>query len=374
MNKKLIAVAIGAALSGSAFAQSSNVTLYGRIHQAVESVETNTDVNRDPRSQRNLQGLGSRIGVRGVEDLGGGLKGVFGFEAGVNSDESEQASNGATAAAKTNNTGNAFGITRNAYVGLDTGSTGRVVIGILDGAVNAPLYSQIFKAITDINHDVGTAQFASGRGDTLRGNQRLTDAIGYDVTVSGVQVAARYAMSTAVAQPAGTNNVAGAANGEQGGNNFSIAATTKMGAFDLGAGYEREDYSVNALRIAADTFKNRVQGVVGYTDGPLKVGLTLARNNFTDATRGATNLQDSENEYGISGAYKIGAKGQAIVNYFNRDVAGTANAERSQTQVGYKYNFSNRTMAYGMIQRLDTNTKTNASDSRAVIVGVRHNF
>lgn len=380
MNKKLIAVAIGAALSGSAFAQSSNVTLYGRIHQSVESLQAGT-----ASSEHGIREVGSRLGVRGVEDLGGGLKGVFGFEAGVNADE---VNGGGADGAR-----GALGNTRNAYVGLDTGSTGRIVIGVLDGAVNAPLYSQIFKGITDINHDGGTAQFAAGRNDTLRGNQRLGDAIGYNVTVSGVEIASRLAFQTASATGNGgrsfvNNPPAGTPNGEQGGRNFSIAATTKVAGIDLGAGYEREDYTLQADEIGS--FKNRFQLVGGYKVGDLKIGGIVARNAFEAGGNGVTNAKDTETEYGFSLAYDLNPKSQAILNYFNRDNAPTAAAlsrstvgagpavtadsDRRQLQAGYKYNFSRRTMAYAMYQRLDRDSKVSDDEQKAIIVGVRHNF
>jgi len=86
MNKKLIAIAIGAALSGSAFAQSSNVTLYGRINTAIESNTIGGQSNQLNGSETSMRNYSSRLGVRGVEDLGGGLKGVFGIETGLSSD------------------------------------------------------------------------------------------------------------------------------------------------------------------------------------------------------------------------------------------------------------------------------------------------
>jgi len=142
MNKKLIAVAIGAALSGSAFAQSSNVTLYGRINTAIESNQTGK-----AGSEVQMRSYSSRLGVRGTEDLGGGLSGVFGIETQLNSD------NGANGLA-TN--------LRNAYIGVDSKTMGRVTLGRLDAAVglgSAPLYQQVTSVIDLVGYDTGAGQF-----------------------------------------------------------------------------------------------------------------------------------------------------------------------------------------------------------------------
>jgi len=82
MKKSLIALAVLAA-SGAAMAQSS-VTLFGVADVGVTYVD----------GARNWTGLTSgqlisRIGFRGTEDLGGGLKANFWMEAGVNLDNGD---------------------------------------------------------------------------------------------------------------------------------------------------------------------------------------------------------------------------------------------------------------------------------------------
>jgi predicted porin len=81
MKKTLIALAAVAATS-AAFAQSS-VTLYGVADLGLgDSNAPNTDVRMLGNSLMNNGS--SRLGVRGVEDLGGGLKAAFNFEQGIN--------------------------------------------------------------------------------------------------------------------------------------------------------------------------------------------------------------------------------------------------------------------------------------------------
>ncbi|TXH31640.1 MAG: porin [Burkholderiaceae bacterium] len=79
MKKSLIALAVLAA-SGAAMAQSS-VTLYGVADAAL--VKSN-GVSAQMGSASIMNNGTSRIGLRGVEDLGGGLSASFNFEQGVN--------------------------------------------------------------------------------------------------------------------------------------------------------------------------------------------------------------------------------------------------------------------------------------------------
>ena len=72
MKKSLIAFAALATIAGVASAQSS-VTLYGRVDLSV-----NKPTGSAPKGLTN--GSGSRFGVRGVEDLGGGLSAFFNIE------------------------------------------------------------------------------------------------------------------------------------------------------------------------------------------------------------------------------------------------------------------------------------------------------
>lgn len=76
MKRTLIVAAIGTLLAGTAAAQ-SNVSIYGRLNTSLER-QKNIAVAGD--SEWILQNNASRIGFRGTEDLGGGLKAGFVLE------------------------------------------------------------------------------------------------------------------------------------------------------------------------------------------------------------------------------------------------------------------------------------------------------
>src|SRR5690606_22919782 len=88
MKKSLIAAAVVAALPAFAQAQ-TNVTMYGIVDASVNAI----DLGDNSRTAM-VVGTGtmstSRWGVRGSEDLGGGLKAVFQLEAEVGVDDGAQ--------------------------------------------------------------------------------------------------------------------------------------------------------------------------------------------------------------------------------------------------------------------------------------------
>lgn len=113
MKKKLVVGAIAAALAGSAHAQSS-VTLYGIIDDGLTYVS-----NAAGHSLWRLDdgiNQASRWGLRGVEDLGGGLKAVFTLENGFSLNTGTASHGGAL-----------FG--RRAYVGLASDTFGTLLAG-----------------------------------------------------------------------------------------------------------------------------------------------------------------------------------------------------------------------------------------------------
>ena len=120
MQKKLIALAIAAAASSTAFAQ-TNVQIYGIADVGYVGID------RDHFKFQNNINSGvlstSRIGFKGAEDLGNGLKAIFTLEYGLLLDQNT------SIGASTNNVANA----RQQFVGL-TGGFGTVVAGRLQTA------------------------------------------------------------------------------------------------------------------------------------------------------------------------------------------------------------------------------------------------
>ncbi|HEY1609229.1 MAG TPA: porin, partial [Paraburkholderia sp.] len=101
-----------AGVGAAAHAQSS-VTLYGVISESLEYVSNSKGSHLVGLSNAGM--MPPRVGLRGVEDLGGGTKAIFTLEDGFN------ITNGAML------NGGLFG--RQAYVGLQNDHAGTVTMG-----------------------------------------------------------------------------------------------------------------------------------------------------------------------------------------------------------------------------------------------------
>jgi predicted porin len=306
MQRQLLIAAAAALLAGSAFAQSST-EIYGRINLSLER----QDVGGDSRSV--VQDNSSRIGFRGTEDLGGGLKAGFVIEHGFNAD-----------------TGAAAGDfwARESTLSL-SGGFGTLRLG------NMPASEAYFATADYIsmhNHDTGTSS------DALYGFVSvgaLQSAIAYtSPTMSGLRLDVQYGLK----ETTKTDNP------------LSLAANYDAGPLHLGFGYE--DYNGNKSTAIRALYEMGAITVGGYYE---KGGGDLSYNNIR-----------------VSAMYAMGAS-EFHANYGNRgdtnDVDGTG---ANQFTLGYNYNLSKRTKLYAFYTRLDTDVA--GADFSSVALGMRHNF
>jgi predicted porin len=125
MQKKLIALAIAGLASSAAFAD-SNVTIYGLMDFGYVRTSGNDGGLSGAKGTNRLDSgvsAGNRLGFKGAEDLGNGLKAIFEAEFGFSGDTNGPGTAG---------TAGGLSSTRHAYVGV-TGGFGTVVGGRLDG-------------------------------------------------------------------------------------------------------------------------------------------------------------------------------------------------------------------------------------------------
>jgi predicted porin len=154
MKKSLIALAVAGVVSAPAFAATANVDVYGRMHFAIEDTNVSgTDMD--------VKTNASRIGFKGAEDLGGGLKAIWQIEQQFDA---------------TNNGTSAFGGSglRNTFVGL-SGGFGTVVIGRHDTPYK--LSTTKYNVFADT-----IADYAAARLDgvsLITGHSRADNAIAY---------------------------------------------------------------------------------------------------------------------------------------------------------------------------------------------------
>jgi len=79
MEKKLISLCIGAAVFSHSALMAETV-LYGKANIAIESETELNDAGKDDGDVIQITSHASRVGIKGSEDIGNGLKGLFQFE------------------------------------------------------------------------------------------------------------------------------------------------------------------------------------------------------------------------------------------------------------------------------------------------------
>lgn len=259
MKKSLIALAVLAA-SGAAMAQSS-VTLYGVVDAFVGSNKVQVGGIGQRQTVVNSDGVnGNRWGLKGSEDLGGGMKAIFQLESGFSLDTGASAQGGLL-----------FG--RQAFVGLESGF-GTVSLGRQYSAYDA------LHGATSHNYDAFS--FNAAR-NFVSGDNRGTSANGM----------ADY-----------TNRI-----------NNSVAYTSPSfggfsGAVVYGLGENKN--ATNAAGVITNTDATDSASVhIKYANGPLLVGYAYQQDKLVGV--GAT--QDKNKYNLVGGTYDFGLA--KIVGYYN---------------------------------------------------------
>lgn len=157
MNKKLIALAL-AALPAAAMA---DVTIYGQIRGGYEYNKTynstlSKDANGKPQGSSEVNDWTSRLGFKGNEDLGNGLKAIWQVESAISVDG-------------TNSTG--FG-TRDTFIGLAGDGWGQIRLGRLSNYPNMDM--------EQVDPGYYSTQSVGGLGMFTRLDTRVNNAIRYD--------------------------------------------------------------------------------------------------------------------------------------------------------------------------------------------------
>lgn len=236
-------VALG--VVGVAHAQTS-VTLYGTIDTSITYVN-HANGNKNlwalgNSSDGNLSG--SRWGLKGAEDLGGGLKAIFQLESGFNP------STGASAQGD-----RLFG--RQAYVGLTAAQYGSLTLG----RQYDPLIDLV-QGITEDNY-FGSVFATPGDVDNYDNSFRVNNAVKYTTPVwNGLQAATMYSFG----------GIAGSTGSEQ---SYSAAVAYNNGPISLAGGYFYAANSQAGLGIRTTGWSSTSDGTF---DGPVNSGYASAHS------------------------------------------------------------------------------------------------
>jgi predicted porin len=335
---QLLFLALAPLASPAALAQST-VTIYGRIDLSLDNTKTG------PTSLNQQRDNASRLGFRGTEDLGSGLKAAFGLEMGISADT------GTTTSPPY----------RNSYVGL-IGRYGAVALGRLDSSnpTKSPIYSLITEHTDFVIHDAGATAIGTR---VLNARNRTSNAVGYiSPDLGGVTFMARGYLNGFDAP----TSAGGPVRSEWDIKQLDMGVSYKAGGFGMGVGFGKDKKTGG---LVTGNFDKKAMIVAGYDFGSISAYGLFGRDKYVAS---ATARRDVD--FWLVGASADIGLSQVVANYMERDVRTDRNGTLKKFQIGYGYRLSKRTMVYALYDRDDPNSNAGNDVIRNYSVGVRHQF
>jgi predicted porin len=358
LNKKVLTTALLAtSFVGTAAHAQSSVTLYGIVDAGISYA--NHSKNAAGGSSKLFKyddgvAQGSRWGLRGTEDLGGGLKALFVLESGFNSGNGTLGQGGAL-----------FG--RQAYVGLAKDGMGSLTFG--------RQYS--------FSTDYLGGNYSTG-GQTVAGNyayhindvdqltsSRINNAVKFSsANFAGFTFGAMYGFSNqagafggAPATGPATAPVAGSSRA------YSFGANYAMGPVGIGAAYTdirfpsqaTPAFSTSIANVSTGTVRDlRTFGLGGrYLFGPATVYALWTNTHFEPVSGASTTFNAFEGgaKYAFTPALTTG------LGYTYMRLTGATTGHFNQVDASVDYALSKRTDVYALGIYQDASGKTGAANA-----------
>ncbi|VVE34460.1 Outer membrane porin protein 32 [Pandoraea iniqua] len=336
----MLAVAAGFTLPTAAHAQSS-VTLYGLLDLSLDWSHSGSQ-----STYRMLSGAqtGSRFGLKGSEDIGGGNRINFTLENGFNL-------NNGTASDSTSI------FNRQAWVGA-SGRWGEVRFGRQNSPLYVPLEGK-FDA-------TGASTIASGLNSFATLSVRASNALYYGTPdIAGFSAQAMLGLRDNTTTP------------RSGINNYHLTASYTRGPVDLGVGYQSVDSATNASTLKAF-----------FGGGSYDFGTVRLYAGFHHAQQSDGSVD--KNVYTVSGAYRFNPASTLALVYSHLDDRTPAARDADHLGLMYAYWLSKRTWLYASgAVLLNKGTSAYAlagsttpgvavaypgADAQGVQIGVQHRF
>ena len=356
--KKLLPLAIAATLAAP-LAAMADATVYGKVRLSVDDVELNgftdlfgvltadeqallEDVYGIPASDKDMFQINShasRLGVKGSEDLGDGLKAIYMLEFGVDiaGKQSDEFSPDNPISA------------RNAYVGL-AGGFGTALIGRHD----TPMKMSTGKLdyFQDTQADFNKV-YMGGFED-----RRADGTIAYvSPNLAGLTLAAAII-------PGENNQADGLADA------YSLAAMYSNGGLFLSGAYEAADGNIDAIGVDGMDLSQWRLGA-GYDSDVFRVSAVYEQETLDSVVVGEDDIE--LNKWALNGGFTIGmGEIKATYQTWKED---WSELENTAWALGYDYNMSKRTQLYALY--LDSTIEaTGIPDLETTIfsVGLNHAF
>ena len=380
MKKSTLALAVAAALTGFGSIAHADTTLYGSARVSVDFDDYgsnyigHTNANGTTGLTRIAPGVTawdvynntSRLGVRGEEDLGGGLSAIYQYEFGVDMTE-----------------GGNWNSNRPKWVGLKGNSWGSITAG----TQWTPYYNVI--GIGDIFNSSKVFSIDQTYLGNAFGTRMDNSLIYTSPNWSGFGVQAMLVMngSCGVTDPSSPSQLCKASPDNKLPGNltndidmWNISATYKNGPYFAGATYMALDGKSFDEYYTKPKWDGDQWGLAfGYNSGPFAV--TLA---YEDGDVNTANVGKTKNFY-LTGQYTFGNnvirgsygymnpdEGQFIGVLDGKDIRYTQ-SDYDNYAVGYQYNFSKRTRVWAEWKLNDAKSDL-VGTIQTVSLGTRHDF
>jgi predicted porin len=398
MKKLLIASAALAMVAGTAQAQSS-VTVYGTYDLGFSDVDyKNVGGLTTTAAQRSASGLNAggssgngaltsnRLGFRGTEDLGGGMKAGFNYELGFSG---ANVANDSTTSAHSLNAA----AVRESNLTLSTANAGSVKVGygltLVHGTVAGQRAIGGSNMIGDLSY---SSDSISGADSRIHTNMVRSQGITYYTpTVGGLNAAIHLGKQedkTEVADSKeGQKNTALQLNYTAGA--LRISAVTADGVNNVKAaafvtGVDATGVTGSPAVAVAET-KTEVDAISAqYTMGAFTFDALYAKNKATNKLTGAQASKNDVTQVGVK--YAVNSKTTLAAQYGEGEGEGTgatnARRDRKGYQVAAIYDLSKRTNVYAAYGQLETTYVDAATNGVAgtkekatqYAIGLRHSF
>ncbi len=349
MQKKLIALAVAGLISAPVFAQ-SNVTVYGIVDAGMAYGE---------HGANEFQGLaggavnGNRVGFRGTEDLGNGLKAVFQLEQGFD------IGNGtASPGVGTPDRDSVF--SRQAYAGV-SGAFGMVSMG----RQYAPGYFTSAVDVVDGATASPQAILSGGAGLTVTpaSPARWDNSLAYSGSFSGVSARLIYSARASETATSPDNDDA-----------YGLSLGYDNGPIKLAAIYHQ-------LNDAAAS-NDQKEWLVG---GSYNFGVVALSASYQEGQDVGFVPNLDADVWTVAATANVGSAGKVILGYGEAEFDNIANSGAESYTLGYQHSLSKRTIVYAYANRTENESATGrfglvgggavtGDNSDWYTVGIRHTF
>ena len=385
MNKKLVVTAMGLVLAGGMSLANADVKVYGQLDVSVNATDSDVGSNNAPANTKRASDIGqngagysddinmtsntSAVGVKGSEDLGGGMAAIFKVEW-----DADLVNGGAFKG-------------RDQYIGLKTEGFGKLVFGTTSTAYKSAgsKIDAFYRTPLQMRAVGLQSNLHSGKG--IIGQGRGTNMVRYDSpSIAGFAMTGTYQFNNNKQKTSQT------APAPQDDDPYSLGVQYKGGGLYAAASYisTQQTNNAEAAQFIAryDMGDLSFHGIYELDKGLITAQANNGRGQSSNPfNRSGTSKDDGANIWSVGMTYKI-ANNLVGFDYGQRDNSNGKNNvdEGALTGIGSTYDdiqdynawriagyhkFSKRTRVYAGYAVTDYNDK---GEDDTFSLGMRHNF